>query len=115
MKSNTAIQKIDQKIAEIKKQLLALGDMRPGSLTRQYNVCGKAGCRCKDPEHPLRHGPYYQLSYARAGKSTSRFIRPPLLSEVKKQLATYKEFRRLSDRWIALAMQKAELLLKASR
>lgn len=100
---------------EIKNQLLALGDFRPGSLTRQYNVCGKVGCRCKDPDHPQRHGPYYQLSYVWAGKSTSRFVRPALRAEVKKQLATYKQFRRLTDRWITLAITKAELLLKESR
>jgi hypothetical protein len=115
MNNDQTIQRIDHQIEEIKKQLLILGDMRPGSLSKQYNVCGKAGCRCKDPDHPRRHGPYYQLSYVHGGKSTSRFIRPPLLAEVKRQLATYKQFRRFSDRWIALAMQKAELLLKATR
>jgi hypothetical protein len=115
MNASRVIQKIDQQIQEIKNQLLVLGDFRPGSLTRQYNVCGKAGCRCKDPDHPQRHGPYYQLSYVWAGKSTSRFVRPPLRAEVKKQLATYKQFRRLTDRWITLAIKKAELLLKESR
>jgi hypothetical protein len=48
----------------MKSQLRALGPMRPGSLSRQYNVCGKPGCRCKDPKNPRRHGPYDQLNYA---------------------------------------------------
>lgn len=111
MNANAAIQKIDQKISEIKKQFLALGDMRPGSLTKQYNVCGKPNCRCKDPKKPRRHGPYHQLSYIHRGKSTSRFIRQPFLAEVQAQVATYKQFRRLSDQWIALALKKAELRL----
>jgi hypothetical protein len=41
---------------QIEKTKQALGDMRPGSLSTQYNVCGKLGCRCKaDP--PQKHGP----------------------------------------------------------
>ena len=115
MKTTPAIQQIDQQIQTVKTQLLALGDLRPGSLTRQYNVCGKPNCRCKDRENPRRHGPYYQLSYVHQGKSTSRFIRAPQLPEIRKQLATYREFRRLTQRWVALAMRKAESLLKASR
>ena len=47
--------------------------MHPGSLREQYNVCGKAGCRCKDPKKPQKHGPYYQLSYTWRGKSSTPF------------------------------------------
>lgn len=115
MKTTAAIQEIDEQIRSLKTQLLALGDLRPGSLTRQYNVCGKPNCRCKDPQNPRRHGPYYQLSYVHHGKSTSRFIRAPHLPEIRQQLATYREFRRLTQRWVALAMRKAEYLLKAVR
>jgi hypothetical protein len=115
MKTTLSIQELDQRIHLIKKQLLALGDLRPGSLTRQYNVCGKPHCRCKDPEEPRRHGPYYQLSYVHQGKSTSRFIRTAYLPAVRSQLATYRRFRRLTDQWVALAVRKAESLLKTSR
>ena len=41
-----------------------------GSLSRQYNVCSSPGCRCK-ASPPRKHGPYYQLSYTRNGKSTT--------------------------------------------
>ena len=63
MKAQQTIQNIEQRIEALKGALAALGAMRPGSLTQQYNVCGKPHCRCKDPENPQRHGPYYQLSY----------------------------------------------------
>ena len=60
---------LEKQIEETKKTLVALGDMRPGSLSKQYNVCGKPGCSCKaDP--PKKHGPYYQVSYTRKGKSS---------------------------------------------
>jgi len=41
-------------IQRIKTALLALGDLRPGALSEQYNTCRSPGCRCKaDP--PQRH------------------------------------------------------------
>jgi hypothetical protein len=83
MNINLSIQKYEQQIQRIKTQLLALGVMRPGSLSQQYNVCGKPGCRCKDPHQPQRHGPYYQVSYVHRGKSTTQFIRPSFVAEVK--------------------------------
>lgn len=112
MKNTTIRQNVQSQIKEIKKTLLTLGELRPGSLTRQYNVCGKAGCRCKHPTHPKRHGPYYQLSYTHDGQSTSRFIRPTHKTLIEEQLANYKTFRQLINRWIALAIRQSELLLK---
>jgi len=88
--------------------------MRPGSLSQQYNVCGKPGCRCKDPVHPQRHGPYYQLSWVHQGESTTQFIRRPWVPHVKAQLATFKKFRRLTEQWIALALRLAQMKLKAA-
>src|SRR5881392_3811180 len=75
MKTTKTIQNLEAQIARIKTVLQRHGPMRPGSLSRQYNVCGKPGCRCKDREHPLRHGPYYQLNYVYRGKKTSRRLK----------------------------------------
>ena len=108
MKTTRSLQKLEAQIAHIKTQLQGQGPMRPGSLSRQYNVCGKPGCRCKDPKHPRRHGPYYQLNYVYRGKKTSKFIRREILAQVRSELANYKKFRRLTDRWIGLALQRAE-------
>ena len=107
MKDNERVQNLQQRIETIKAQLTALGDMRPGSLSKQYNVCGKPGCRCKDPKNPKRHGPYCQLSYVHRGKSTSQFIRPHLLKTVKAEITTYKKFRKLTADWIGLAFKQA--------
>jgi hypothetical protein len=115
MKDDERIQNLEHRIQTIKAQLTALGDMRPGSLSKQYNVCGKPGCRCKDPKNPKRHGPYYQLSYVHRGKSTSQFIRPRLLKTVKAEITTYKTFRKLTDDWIGLALTIAKLKLAAAK
>jgi hypothetical protein len=109
-----SIQKIEKKIQTLKARLMDLGPMRPGSLSPQYNVCGKPGCRCKDPQAPRRHGPYFQLNYVYQGKKTSQFIRRENLKQVRAELATYKKFRKLTDQWIGLALQAAQLRLKSA-
>jgi hypothetical protein len=109
-----SVQKIEKKIETLKGQLVALGAMRPGSLSRQYNICGKPGCRCKDPKEPRRHGPYYQLNYVYLGKKSSQFIRQENLKQVRVELANYKKFRRLTEQWIGLALQAAQLRLKST-
>src|SRR5512137_186464 len=108
MHTTPTIQKLEAQIALIKAQLQQQGAMRPGSLSCQYNVCGKPGCRCKDPKRPRRHGPYYQLNYVYRGKKASQFIRREILHQVQTELANYKQFRRLTERWIGLALQVAQ-------
>ena len=113
MKPTQTLRKWEDQIAQIKRQLQALGPMRPGSLSRQYNVCGKPGCRCKDPKHPRRHGPYHQLNYVFRAKKTSKFIPKEMLRQVRAELANYKQFRRLIEQWIGLALQVAETKQKS--
>jgi len=111
-KNDPVRQKLEQKIQRLKTQLVELGPLRPGSLSRQYNVCGKPGCRCKDPKQPRRHGPYYQLNWVHGGKKTSEFVRRENLKLVRTQLANYKRLRRLTDQWIGTALKLARLELK---
>ena len=107
-------QTLESQIAKVKAELVALGDLRPGSLSEQYNVCGTPGCRCK-ASPPEKHGPYYQLSYTRKGKSTTRFIRKPNLAIVKRQLRSYARLRSLVDRWIDLAIDLSDLQLEEAK
>ena len=73
--------------------------MHPGSLSEQYNVCGKPGCRCNTQE-PQKHGPYCQLSFTWRGKGRTRFVRAERLAEVRQKIANYKRFRELTDEWV---------------
>ena len=84
--------------------------MRPGSLSTQYNVCGKAGCTCKATP-PQRHGPYYQVSYTSKGKSGSKFVKKEDLPEVRRQLKNYERMKLLTQRWIDLSMELSTLRL----
>jgi hypothetical protein len=115
MNATSAIQSREEQIQRIKTELASLGDMRPGSLSKQFNVCGKAGCRCKDPQNPQRHGPYYQLSWVHRGKSTTQFIRRPFLAQVRAEIGTYNRFRKLTDQWVNLSLRIAQAKLLAAR
>ena len=109
MKQSTAVQDIDKKILRLKHQLLKLGPIHPGSLSRQYQVCGKPGCKCVDQQNPQPHGPYSKLTYVYHGKFTCRFVRAGCLKEVAALVAAFRTFRQLTDDWIALAIQRAQL------
>lgn len=109
------VKTIENKIKKLKRDLQAMGEMRPGSLSQQYNVCGKPGCQCKDPKTPKKHGPYYQLSYVHKGKSTSQFIRPNFVERTEKQIANYKRFKRLTEEWIHLALEHSKLQIEMAK
>jgi len=90
----------------------ALGEMRLGSLSKQYNVCGNPTCRCKDPKNPQKHGPYYQLSYSHKGKSTTEFVKRGTVTETRKQLKNYRTFKKLTEEWVELSVKIARLRKK---
>ena len=101
---------MQRQIEKLKRDLAAVGDLRSGSLSTQYNVCGSPGCRCKaDP--PVKHGPYYQVSYTRKGKSSTKFVKKEDLATVRKQLKNYERMKLLMQKWIDLAMELSILRL----
>jgi len=105
---------LEQRIQKIKKRIAALGDLRPGVISQQYNVCGNPGCRCKACP-PIKHGPYYQLSFAWKGKSSTRFVRDGDLPQVEKQLGNYRQLRELVDEWIRVAAELSDLPVREQR
>jgi hypothetical protein len=94
------LEKIAARIASIKAELAAIEEMRPGSLTRQY----------KDPEE--QSGGYYQLSYTRDGRSRTEYIPRHAVREVKAQVASYKQFKALTEEWLALSIEQSRLKIK---
>lgn len=105
---------LEKRIQIIKRQIAELGDLRPGALSKQYNICGTPNCRCKaDP--PVKHGPYYQISFTRHGKSSSQFVREDDLIEVQQQLENYRLLRDLVDEWVTLSAQLSSLRLREKR
>ena len=105
----TSISSLETEIQTIQAELQSLGPMHPGSLSKQYQVCGRPGCRCADPKHPQRHGPYHKLAYVYRGKPICRFVRAGTEGLLSDRLAVYKRFRKLIDRWIQLSIQRGVL------
>jgi len=103
MRSATQIQR---RLAQLQRQLLALGPLHPGSISEQYNVCGQPGCRCKDPQRRQKHGPYYQLSFTWRGQSSTRFLRPEQVQPMRRKVAAYKRLRELMNEWVELEIER---------
>jgi hypothetical protein len=105
---------LEKRIQSLKHQIGELGDLRPGALSKQYNICGNPTCRCKAIP-PVKHGPYYQISFTRHGKSSSQFVREEDIVEVQQQLENYRELRDLVDEWITLSAQLSGMRLRDKR
>lgn len=105
------MRQLQREIEKTKARIMALGDLRPGVITQQYNVCGSPGCRCKaDP--PQKHGPYHQLSYTLRKKSTTRFVKTGDIARIRKETDAYAALKRWMDRWVELATQISDLKLR---
>lgn len=51
----------------------ALGPVLPGTVSRRYTRCGRAGCKCMaDPPQP--HGPYWSWTRKVANKTVTRYL-----------------------------------------
>ena len=83
-------------LAQTQADLVTVGPMRPGSLSRQY----------KDPA--ARTGAYWQLSYTHNMRSRTRYVRPEELTRLKPLLANFRRFRRLIDRCVDLSIKIAD-------
>jgi len=94
-------------VAEVKASLDTLGPVLPGSISKQWNVCGKPGCKCKDPDRPQRHGPYYQLSFTVAGRSSTMFLKPEELAEARRCLRRYRRFKDLNAQLVIAYVAQA--------
>ena len=98
--SQKQVQQIERRIDRIKQELQGIGPMRPGSLTRQY----------RDPQN--RTGAYWQISYTRQMRSRTEYVRQEWVTEIRKQIAMHKRFKRLIDQWLDLSIQHSQLVMK---
>src|SRR5438874_4330217 len=98
MNITSSVRRLEREIETLRRRLLALGPLHPGSISEQYHVCRNPGCCCMHPHRPQRHGPYHKLAYVHRGQPVCRFVRSGCLREMQKRLANYKKFRGIIDR-----------------
>ncbi len=94
---STQLRRIEKQIERIKQDLLAIGPMRPGSITRQYRL----------PKEKKR--PFYQISYTHMRRSHSEYVRPDNLQVLRQETKNFRKFRKLVDRWVALTLKQSQL------
>jgi len=90
--------KIKRQIQEIKQELQTIEEMRPGSLTRQYHF----------PRE--KKGAFYQISYTLNMKSHTDYVRKEFVNDLKQQIKDYRRFRKLTKRWIGLAIEYSKII-----
>jgi len=91
---------LEARIERIKRELMALGSMRPGSLSLQY----------RDPETKKR--PFHQTSYTHKGRGRSEYVRPENLAQIRRETANFKRFRKLAEEWVDLSLEASQLRVK---
>ncbi|MBV9396340.1 MAG: hypothetical protein JO062_00060 [Bryobacterales bacterium] len=97
---------------QLKSQLAAIGDMRPGSLVPRYRKCGKASCHCAK-KGAQGHGPSYSLTHAVKGKTVTNVIPAgPAVERTQQHLDEYHRFRQLVQQLIAVSEQICDLQLR---
>jgi len=98
-----SLKKIDEQIQRVKNQLLALGPMRPGTLSRQY----------RKPRQ--RQGAFWQISYTHQMKSRSEYVRPNEVAAVRREIAEFRRYKKLTVRWVELALRRSQTRLQQIR
>lgn len=98
-----SLQSFDRQIQRIQTQLGQLGPMRPGTLTRQY----------RQPER--QQGAYYQLSYTYQMKSHTEYVPKQQVAMIRKEIAVYQRYKKLTAQWVDLALQRSRLRMQLAR
>ena len=88
----------------LKREILALGFVRPGSLVRRFMPCGNPACRCMGTP-PQLHGPYDQWTCKVGGKTKT-------LRLSKEQARLCRDWTRNHKRLKRLVRQMEQLSLK---
>lgn len=100
---NKQLVQIKNKIKEIKQQLMALEEMRPGSLTKQY----------RKPR--LKEGAFYQISYTHKMKSKTEYVLPQFVEQLKKETEEFKKFKKLMQQWVDLAIKYSKINIQIKK
>jgi hypothetical protein len=112
MPSTPDLEALLRKRDQLKDEVVALGDMRPGSLVARFRKCGKPTCHCAR-KGAQGHGPSYSLTHAVAGKTVTNVIPTGAAVEhTRQQLAEYHRFRGLVQQLIAVSEQICDLQLR---
>ena len=88
---------IEKKLGRLQRQLVRIGNLRPGTLSVQY----------RDPA--AQKTPFNQISYTYQGRSRSEYVRPENLEVVRREITAYKRFKTLCSELVDLSIQASRI------
>ena len=97
---NKKVETILIKIKSVKFELTSLGDMRPGSVTKQFYKRG------------AKKWPYWQISYTHNKRSRTEYLKDEFVEKIKAEVTTYKKFKKLVEKLVELNVQLSKERLK---
>jgi len=95
--ANETLRTIEKRIRMLKRRLIDVGNMRPGTLSVQY----------RNPAE--KKIPFNQISYTHKGKSRSEYVRGENLKTVRREIDAYKRFKSLLDQLLELSIQASRI------
>jgi hypothetical protein len=100
---------LESQRSNLLEKFLALGDLRPGSITAVVRRCGKPSCHCAKPGDP-GHDPQFRLTRRVAGKTvTETFPNPTALRKAQEEVAEFHRFQELSDELVTINQKICDL------
>jgi hypothetical protein len=90
-------------IGELKKKLEMVGDMRPGTLSVQY----------QNPKK--KSGAYFQVSYTHKMRSRTDYVRKNAAAEVKKETDNYRKAKKYFEQWVSVGIELSKLKMRSTK
>jgi hypothetical protein len=94
------INKINDEIEAVKRELIAIVDMRPGNLNQQF----------RKPKEKL--GEYFQRNYTFKGRTKTEHVRKENIPTIESELDAYQRSKELYLKWVELSIQASRLRIK---
>lgn len=107
-----AISRVKARFEALKREILQLDFVRPGSLVRRFMPCGNHSCRCMG-QPPRLHGPYYQWSHKVAGRTVTLRLSAGQAKLCRRWVGNHKRLRRLVRQMERLSLKETDQALGA--
>ena len=102
----------DPRFESLKRDLLRLGYVRPGSVVRRFMTCGNPSCRCM-AQPPQLHGPYFQWTYKVHGKTKTVRLSQEQARLCEAWSQNHRQLRGLVRKLEQLSLKKTDRFLGA--
>lgn len=109
MQPITSLDSLQQRRTRIADQIVALGDLRSGSITPTSGRCGKPTCHCHRPNDP-GHGPNPRLTYKEEGKTVTQSLpNPAAVRKAEREIAEFRNLQNLHKEFVGVNVQICQL------